>query len=401
MDHEAGIGARIARNRKRRGLTQTRFAELVPASVSLVRQVESGHKPASPAFTAAAARALGVPVHELQGQPYRGENLRGDALHACVTPLRRSLLAWDMPADAPPRPLNELRTEVRNASSLHLASDYRALGEILPALLEEMTVTFHSASGGERKEAAKLLAEAYRAALEIVYKLGYGDLVLTALDRLRWAAEESGDPLLAKGVTGWLRGWILCVNNDEARALKLLEDSRRDLEPLLDTESPQALSVIGSLHLRQAIVLSRQGKLSDADVHIARARELADRLGVDGNAYLLAFGPTNVAIHSVAVAVDAQCGDKAIERARHLGVPRTLSKERASHHLIDVARAYQQEGQSESALSCLQKARRLAPQHTRLHPMVHETVRSLIIDQRKRRAVHPVVDFADWLRLTV
>ena len=48
MDAEDAVGRRIARARKLRGLTQTGLAGRAHVSKSLIAQVESGHKPATP-----------------------------------------------------------------------------------------------------------------------------------------------------------------------------------------------------------------------------------------------------------------------------------------------------------------------------------------------------------------
>jgi hypothetical protein len=42
--------------------------------------------------------------------------------------------------------------------------------------------------------------------------------------------------------------------------------------------------------------------------HLAAARDAAERLGRDRNDYGLAFGPSNVAQHEVAVAVELEDG---------------------------------------------------------------------------------------------
>ncbi len=51
--------------------------------------------------------------------------------------------------------------------------------------------------------------------------------------------------------------------------------------------------------------------------------------------------------------------------------------ERSSHHYIDLARAQLLAGQRGKALHSLQTADKLAPQHTRNHPMARETVSGL------------------------
>ncbi|MEY2231454.1 helix-turn-helix domain-containing protein [Streptomyces sp. BF23-19] len=58
-------GARIARIRKQRGLTQQGLAKRAHLSKSLLSKVECGQKPASPALVAACARALDVSTSDL------------------------------------------------------------------------------------------------------------------------------------------------------------------------------------------------------------------------------------------------------------------------------------------------------------------------------------------------
>ena len=65
----SGVGQRVAEERKLAGWTQVKLAREVLVSVSLVRAVEQGRAPASPAFVSACARALNVGVAELLEQP--------------------------------------------------------------------------------------------------------------------------------------------------------------------------------------------------------------------------------------------------------------------------------------------------------------------------------------------
>ena len=65
---------RVAEERKLAGLTQYQLAARASVSVSLIRAVEQGRAPASPAFVSAVARALGVGVADLLDQPFAREN---------------------------------------------------------------------------------------------------------------------------------------------------------------------------------------------------------------------------------------------------------------------------------------------------------------------------------------
>jgi Tfp pilus assembly protein PilF len=67
---------------------------------------------------------------------------------------------------------------------------------------------------------------------------------------------------------------------------------------------------------------------------------------------------------------------------------------RRGHHYIDLARGYVMAGDNEGALRCLQQARKIAPQQTRHHPMVRETVLSIASARRGREELS---HFASWL----
>ncbi|WP_280495839.1 hypothetical protein [Nocardia farcinica] len=66
---------------------------------------------------------------------------------------------------------------------------------------------------------------------------------------------------------------------------------------------------------------------------------------------------------------------------------------RAGHHWIDVSRAWLLHGDKQRALAGLAQARRVAPELTRNHPQVHETVRVLA---RARRGTDALANFARW-----
>ena len=76
IGESASIGTRVAEERKLRGLTQRQLAERAHVSLSLLRKVEQGTVPASPAFTSATARALGVGPQNCWGSHIRAKHQR-------------------------------------------------------------------------------------------------------------------------------------------------------------------------------------------------------------------------------------------------------------------------------------------------------------------------------------
>jgi transcriptional regulator with XRE-family HTH domain len=163
---DTGIGPRVAEERKLAGLTQQQLARRANMSLSLVRKVEQGAVPASPAFVSAIARTLGVGVAELLGQPYTRSNRTEQRLHATVPPLRRELAAYCVPPDddVRVRSLPELATAVSQASEHRHAVNLDALGAELPGLLAELRLATWTLDGRDRERAFGLLAETYYAA---------------------------------------------------------------------------------------------------------------------------------------------------------------------------------------------------------------------------------------------
>lgn len=133
-----GVGARIARTRKLRHLTQVGLAAAAKVSQGMISQVERGKKQPSPAVIAAIARALSVPVTDLTGQPYLAE-LRQEQLDSLIQPIRESLDVYDLGADpeVEPRPLDALAADAERMCRLVRAADLRTVAGELPALIIE------------------------------------------------------------------------------------------------------------------------------------------------------------------------------------------------------------------------------------------------------------------------
>jgi transcriptional regulator with XRE-family HTH domain len=196
-DGVSGVGQRVAEERKLAGWTQVKLAREASVSVSLVRAVEQGRAPASPAFVSSCARALKVGVAELLEQPYPRRNRAEHEVHAAIPQIRRELAAYRLEPidDVPLRPLDELARDVAQASKLRHSVNLLQLGAELPGLLAELRAAVYTLIGSERERAFRLLAEAYAAAEQLTYKLGYIDLAALTTERYEWAALQSGDEL--------------------------------------------------------------------------------------------------------------------------------------------------------------------------------------------------------------
>jgi hypothetical protein len=105
---------------------------------------------------------------------------------------------------------------------------------------------------------------------------------------------------------------------------------------------------------------------------------MAEAVGEGRNDYNTEFGPTNVGLHEVSVAVDLGDAGVALRAAASVD-PSGLSAERQTRFRIDVARAYAQRRQLDEAVASLLTACELSPQMFRAMPLVKQLVADLLI----------------------
>ncbi|ANZ36447.1 transcriptional regulator [Lentzea guizhouensis] len=390
-----GVGKRVADGRKFAGWSQQELARRTNFSVSLIRKVEQGRTPASPAFVSACARTLNVGVADLLELPYPRLNREEHRVHGAIPVIRRELAAYNIGPDEDVliRSLDELALAVDQASQLRHAVNLDRLGAEIPGLLQELRAATYNLEGSPKERAFGLLAEAYNAASQFAYKLGYIDLASLAVDRYEWAAERSGDELAVLVGDYQRAGEMICAA-DWSSALRLLERSRSRIEGRIGGDDLPTIATWGNLHLKSGLAAARSGQSELAYDHLAQAQEAATRMGVDRDDYRLCFGPTNVGIWSVGLAVELLDGTEAIKRAERIVLPGNAPKERVGHHYIDLARGLLIHGDRRKAFASLSKAREVAPTQTRYHPMVHETLRVLVRDEHRR--TDTLSGFARW-----
>jgi len=125
-----------------------------------------------------------------------------------------------------------------------------------------------------------------------------------------------------------------------------------------------------------AVLLARKADARGADHSINVARELAAALGGDHNYHGTEFGPTNVVIHAVAVAVELGNGQQALDRATHVRTEH-MSTERQARYLVDLARAHILTRSPTQALQALIKAEHIAPEELAETPLVAAVIEDI------------------------
>ncbi|MEU9338753.1 helix-turn-helix transcriptional regulator [Streptomyces sp. NPDC048290] len=393
-----GIGPRIKAIRKQRGLTQSGLAQRAHVSYSTLTKVESGHLPASPAVTAALARALRVPATELTGQPFIRQ-LRSEQLEELIQPLRIAIANpfHVVDPETEPRTLRALSAEVAQLEELRL-SGQGEIGSRLPAIIEELIHAAHMAPAGRKRERAYwLLASAYRLAYTFTQKLGYTDLGMTALERLEVAGSRSGDPCLA-GTVSACRSVFFLHSGAHDLGLADVRRVQTQLEESAVRGERRAIYMMGHMHLKAAVLHARKGTVGAAAAatgHVQAACEYADRLPPGFDPYGMIFDSTNVELHNVSIHADLGNFGTAVEEGEKVAFPHAWAKNREAHHHMDMASSYERLGKRKKALSSLLQARSAEAVQTRYHPTTRETVLALL---RVRGTPSPELhSYARWV----
>src|ERR1035437_3858060 len=393
--HRRAIGREVASWRKRRGLTRRQFADLCGRSASWVDKIETGTRGLTQLpMLELVASVLHVSVETLTNDARAGGS-RGAGEPACmdafeVASIREALQRYEaissvfvpVQRNEPPA-LDRLERSVTHAWLAFQNAGYPSLGRSLPRLLRDTqgAVNAYGTSGDDALRARRLLSLTYQVTASALWKLKELDLAWLAAERGLATAELTGDSLLISDAARRVSQGLMTLQQHE-QALTLLRADIDRLEPGRGDGSAAYLSLYGMLFLMGAVVAARAKRGATARELLAEGGGVAAQLGHDGNERYTAFGPTNVALHRVAVLADLGDGGAAVEAAQDVdpdGLAR-LPKERRANFHIDSARGYALAGRRDEAVSALLDAETLAADEVRCRPVAA----ALIADLQRR-----------------
>lgn len=381
-DYQQALGRKIAAERRRRGLSQPELARMIDRSVAWVSQVERGvRKVDRMSVLETVAAALDVPLAELAAEapvvaavteePPGASGLR--LVLSGAYALRAMLNGRHPPA------LSTLRAKTRQAWDLTHAGRYADLTDLLRGLVPDLETAARTAPEAQRAEAFELMAAAYQACSAALAKLGEPEAAWIAADRAMTAAERAGNPMLvAAGAFRLVLVFLAARHYD--RAEETARTAADALQPRADEGDPQAMSLWGALTLQRAVIASRRNDPDTAYEQLERASEVAGRLGEGRNDYNTEFGPANVALHEIAVAVELGDAGRALRVTASVDTC-GLSPERQARMLIDVARAHAQRRQVAEAVTALRQAEQITPEQVREHDLARQLVADLLTMQ--------------------
>jgi transcriptional regulator with XRE-family HTH domain len=388
MDLETA-GQRIARARRRRGLSQAVLAGLIGRSESWLSQVERGRRDIdSHAVLMRLAAVLRVDIDEITGP---GVAEAAQAEYAAAPLIEQAMMRYCAPGDArrepqPGRSITHLRAMARSAYQDYQATRYEATGRRLPGLIRGVEALSRVA-GVASSALCEVRAVVYDTTAALLNRVGEPDLAWTAADRAMTAAEYSGEPLLA-ALGAWRLSYIVTGRQHPREALDLAMSAAGTLEHSMRSPTPDQLSVYGALHLAAVTAAAASYDRTMTAILLEKARSIADRTG-ESNHLGTAFGHVNVTIHAISASLqlgDARTAAEAGETLDITAMPTSLVGRRTQASL-ELARAYAMRRQDAAAVNLLLAAERLSPELVRYDRRTRDVLTELL--RREHRPSTP------------
>lgn len=280
--------------------------------------------------------------------------------------------------------LASLRRAAANVMQASLSSDYAQLAHSLPYLIGQIELANFQACDADRLHMQRLLSDVYAVAGWTLIKADSPVAAWIAAQCAIQYAEHADDVL--RGAAA-----MRCLAEVHMRARSFREAGRTAFlaATCLDTAQVQERATVqclrGAALLSAAAASARRGDRREAHTALKAAAVCATELNEERFDLGTVFGPTNVAIHQVAVAVELGNPTEAMKHIPTVNLNRmpSLLTERRARFLIDVARSYRQLRDDTAALDALLQAEAIAPDELRNHRLTHQVLRDLLSRERR------------------
>ncbi|MDT4992761.1 MAG: hypothetical protein QOH97_2653 [Actinoplanes sp.] len=368
MNDDDGIGTRIRRYRRSRGLSLDQAAGLAGISKPYLSRLERGERAAnSRSLLNRISSALQVPVPDLTGQPYAARGRARADTRPGVDETRLALLD----PGGPLRPEREIASVVDGLDQLMNSCDLVRQTRVIPDLLRW---TRQSALAMDTTAAHERVVLASYAAAFLMRNLGEFDLAWLAAEQMQAAAEQTGDPA-TRALASYAQAHVLLAAGAPRRAHTVALAAAQ----ATPVPGPEGLAARGSCLLVAASAGAALGDIAAARTLVADADRIAARL--DAPALIArhtSFADWNVTMHRVAIEVDGGNPAGAVDAARPLTERPVHHRERMSYLWVDVGRAFEQLDRHPEAIEAFRRAERTAPLRVQLSPVVRSSVRELL-----------------------
>jgi transcriptional regulator with XRE-family HTH domain len=380
LDDDRYVGQQIRAYRRVRGYTQQQLADFLGVSRPAITQYETGLRPVDRRdLLYRLAEVLQVSIGDLTGHSEDKFSPAAAAFHAQVPRIEAALMAAGRGEEATkPRPVGQLAADAEQALSLRAAADYSALGRLLPSLISDRYRWTLAGKERDQLRAWSGLTRATFATALATKGLGHTALAWMAANAASQAAEMTGTAVDTAAAAYARSQVMLATPGAVIASLANTADGISRVQPQLDSAADREL--YGQLHLSAALSSAVLGK--DPSAHLAEAGELAQHAG-DGSAYRMSFGPQNVGLWRMSVALERRRGGEAVGLSRTFDPSSIESAERRSRYFVELGRAHALEKDYRSSLHALLRGEHEAPQQVRSMTVVRELVGHMLRAARR------------------
>ncbi|GGM35907.1 transcriptional regulator [Longimycelium tulufanense] len=374
--HDQHIGRRLRQIRQARGKSLAVVAGLAGISTSYLSRLETGERALDRrSLIVALARALDVAPTEITSVAMvpPGE-LDEDGL---VNDVRLALLSVAM---GEPRgkalQVSALSARVDQIMAAQRDCRYAAVGAALPGLIRDLHTTLNA--GRDERTVSRLLVLTHIQGTQAwLGDVGAGpDLAWQAVSLAQQAAERAEDPL-ARAVSAFGTAFGLMSAGGFDLAAATLSAAE------LGTNTSEAMQVKGMLALTSSLVAAARGDRAEQVTALEFATDLAERTG-EGNALWFGFGPSNVGVWRMSVALEVGEHAQAAEIARMINPADLPSPTRRSAYWREYGRALARlPRQQDAAVVALRKAEQISPARVHRHPFMRSVLAELVAKARR------------------
>jgi transcriptional regulator with XRE-family HTH domain len=371
MAGDSEIGRRLRQIRHARGKSLAVVAGLAGISVGHLSNLERGERALDRrSLIAKLANALQVAPTDITGAALATPGEPDD--DRAVNDVRLALLAASMHE---PRgqiqPIDQLAARVNEVLTAQRDCRYATVSAALPSLIRDLHTTLHT--GRNERELLRLLTLTHTQGSQ-AWLMDIGaplDLGWQAAALARQAAGRLDEPLShAISAFGTAFGLLGAGAFDLASQVLAAVDV-----PLRTSEEMQAT---GMLTLTSSLVAAATGDKAERSSALDHAAELAERTG-EGNALWFGFGPSNVGVWRMSVALEAGEYGEAAHIAQTI-VPSLLpSPTRRAAYYREYGRALARlPRQHDAAVMMLRRAEQISPARIHRHPFMRSLLGELL-----------------------
>lgn len=360
------FGQRMQIRRQSRGISRPVLAGLLGKSPSWVKQVEGGQiqVPKLPTILRIAELLRVRDLSDLTGDEGTHVDLFIGPGHPRLAAVKAAIDAFPLAADrAAPSTLHLRHRLDRAWTARHEAPNHRqVVGELLPDLIRDAQLAARQAdTAADRRAAQAILSEVYSLSQFFVAYQPDSALLWRVAERSMVAAQDSENPR-AIGVAAWLAAQAHRDSGAFDAADAVTMEALRYLEPLLPDADDGVLSIAGALQFEAGYTAARRAQDGTAWGWWDRAAKTAKKLPADHYDMVTSFSQAIMGAHAVTVAVELHQGGESVRQAAKADKTVIKSRPRRARHRIEEARAYQLDGQPDTALATLNKAVEAAPE---------------------------------------